>query len=326
MIWTDNMLIPTGGDVFTASTYMNFVYDPEIAAQIAAYVNYVTPVKGAKEEAREDRPGAARRTRSIFPDDETLAKVSELRREGAQQPGLHRAVADAARQRRTRSATDGDEPFFHRHRWLAPYLLLLPGIAWLAVFFVVPLGFLAYQSLQSGLVPELRVHLGVLQLQRRALATTASSSSARSGLRGDRDRCWRSRSATRSSYWIAFRAGRWKNLFLLFIVAPFFVTYLIRTLAWQTILSDHGPGGRASCATVGCSADDGRLLATSTAVVAGITYNFLPFMALPLYVVARADRPAAARGGRGPLREPDAGVPARDAAALAARGRSPARC
>jgi spermidine/putrescine transport system permease protein len=85
------------------------------------------------------------------------------------------------------------------------------------------------------------------------------------------------------AYWIATRGGRWKNLLLLFIIAPFFVTYLIRTLAWLTILSDDGVVVDVLQA-VGILADDGRLLATSTAVVAGITYNFLPFMALPLYV------------------------------------------
>ena len=73
-IWTDNMLIPKGGDVFTASTYMNFVYDPKIAAQIAAYVNYVTPVKGAKEEAAKIDPKLANNP-LIFPDEETLSKV-----------------------------------------------------------------------------------------------------------------------------------------------------------------------------------------------------------------------------------------------------------
>jgi spermidine/putrescine transport system substrate-binding protein len=73
-IWTDNMLIPKGGDVFTASTYMNFVYDPKIAAQIAAYVNYVTPVKGAKEEAAKIDPKLAANP-LIFPDEETLSKV-----------------------------------------------------------------------------------------------------------------------------------------------------------------------------------------------------------------------------------------------------------
>jgi len=85
------------------------------------------------------------------------------------------------------------------------------------------------------------------------------------------------------AYWIAFRGGRWKNLLLLLIIAPFFVTYLIRTLAWQSILADQGPVVEVLRA-VGLLAEDGRLLATTTAVVAGITYNFLPFMALPLYV------------------------------------------
>jgi spermidine/putrescine transport system permease protein len=70
---------------------------------------------------------------------------------------------------------------------------------------------------------------------------------------------------------------------LLFIVAPFFVTYLIRTLAWESILADQGPVVSV-LRDVGILGDDGRLLATSTAVVAGITYNFFPFMALPLYV------------------------------------------
>ena len=73
-IWTDNMLIPKGGDVYTASTFMNFVYDPKIAAQLAAYINYVSPVKGAKEEARKLDPALADNP-LIFPDDETLAKV-----------------------------------------------------------------------------------------------------------------------------------------------------------------------------------------------------------------------------------------------------------
>jgi spermidine/putrescine transport system substrate-binding protein len=74
MIWTDNMLIPTGGDVFTASTFMNFVYDPKIAAQIAAYVNYVSPVKGAKEELAKIDPKLAKNP-LIFPDAATLGKV-----------------------------------------------------------------------------------------------------------------------------------------------------------------------------------------------------------------------------------------------------------
>src|SRR4029079_18263206 len=75
----------------------------------------------------------------------------------------------------------------------------------------------------------------------------------------------------------------WKNLLLLLIILPFFTSYLVRTVAWQTILADDGLVVNPRQA-VGLLADDGRLLATRTAVIAGITYNFLPFMALPLYV------------------------------------------
>src|SRR5204863_9023209 len=85
------------------------------------------------------------------------------------------------------------------------------------------------------------------------------------------------------AYWIALKSGRWRNLFLLLVVAPFFVTYLIRTLAWETILSDNGFVVN-TLQSLGILSSDGRLLATSTAVIAGITYNFLPFMVLPLYV------------------------------------------
>jgi spermidine/putrescine transport system substrate-binding protein len=74
MIWTDNMLIPTGGDVFTASTFMNFVYRPKVAAQIEAYVNYICPVTGAKQAVKTiDKSLAANQL--IFPSDATLAKV-----------------------------------------------------------------------------------------------------------------------------------------------------------------------------------------------------------------------------------------------------------
>ena len=87
MIWTDNMMIPTGGDVFTASTFMNFVYDPKIAAQIAAYVNYISPVKGAKEEAEKLDPELAG-NQLIFPDDATLAKVKIFDAEAADDTDL----------------------------------------------------------------------------------------------------------------------------------------------------------------------------------------------------------------------------------------------
>jgi len=172
--------------------------------------------------------------------------------------------------------------FLHRHRNLTPYLLLAPGLLYLGFFFVIPLGFLAYQSLESGSFDvgyaftwawgnywdAIRNYSGhfVRSLEYAGIATILAL------LLG-----------YPLAYWIAFRGGRWKNLLLLFIVAPFFVTYLIRTLAWETILADQGVVVGV-LRDVGILGHDGRLLATSTAVVAGITYNFFPFMALPLYV------------------------------------------
>jgi spermidine/putrescine transport system permease protein len=171
--------------------------------------------------------------------------------------------------------------FFHRHKGVTPYLLLAPGIVWLAIFFLIPLAFLGYESLQSGLFPNFEF--------------TWEFSNFSNGIRDYHEQIVRSFMYAGIStvaclllayplvYWIAFRAGPWRNLFLLFIVAPFFVTYLVRTLAWLNILADEGPvvGLLRSIHVLG---PDGRLLATSFAVVSGITYNFLPFMALPIYV------------------------------------------
>jgi spermidine/putrescine transport system substrate-binding protein len=82
MIWTDNMLIPAGGDVFTASTFMNFVYDPKVAAQIEASVNYICPVEGAREAMEALDPELAQ-NELIFPSEETLANVKIFDAEAA---------------------------------------------------------------------------------------------------------------------------------------------------------------------------------------------------------------------------------------------------
>src|ERR1043165_3492642 len=167
--------------------------------------------------------------------------------------------------------------FFHRQRGATPYLLLAPGMFWLTIFFLVPLGYLLYQSLQSG-----NIDFGYN-------FTWAWSNywDAIKGYRGEFERSFEYAGIATVlalvfsypvAYWIAFRGGRWKNLLLLFIVAPFFVTYLIRTL-----LSGNGLVVRI-LRDIHVLGSGGRLLATATAVVAGITYNFLPFMALPLYV------------------------------------------
>jgi spermidine/putrescine transport system permease protein len=84
------------------------------------------------------------------------------------------------------------------------------------------------------------------------------------------------------AYAIAFKAGRWKNLLLILVIAPFFTSFLLRTLSWKLILADDGWIVNA-LQTVHLLGADGRLLATPVAVIAGLTYNFLPFMVLPLY-------------------------------------------
>jgi spermidine/putrescine transport system permease protein len=172
--------------------------------------------------------------------------------------------------------------FLHRHRWLTPYLLLAPGLAWLAVFFAVPLGFLAYQSLQSGTF-EFGYRFGWDWANYWDAIDRYHEQLIRSFLYAGLATMIALVVSYPLVYWIAFRGGRWKSLFLLAIIAPFFVTYLIRTLAWQTILADNG-AVLDTMRTLGLVGDDFRFLATSTAVVAGITYNFFPFMALPLYV------------------------------------------
>ena len=172
--------------------------------------------------------------------------------------------------------------FLHRHKWLTPYLLLLPGIAWLAVFFLVPLGFLGYQSLQSGSFESGYSFTWEFSNYWDAISTY-NEQLIRSFLYAGIATVIALLVAYPLVYWIAFRGGRWKNLFLILIVAPLFVTYLVRTLAWLNILADEGPIVN-TLKTLGILGSDGRLLATGFAVVAGITYNFLPFMALPLYV------------------------------------------
>jgi spermidine/putrescine transport system permease protein len=171
--------------------------------------------------------------------------------------------------------------FLHRHRGLTPYLLLAPGVLWLGIFFLVPLGFLAYESLQSGIFPDFQFTWEFSNFS--AALSDYHQQLTRSFVYAGIATIACLLLAYPLAYWIAFRAGRWRNLFLLMIVAPFFVTYLVRTLAWLNILADQGPVV-GFLRDINVLAPDGRLLATTFAVVSGITYNFFPFMALPIYV------------------------------------------
>ena len=162
-----------------------------------------------------------------------------------------------------------------------PYLLLIPGLGWLALFFALPLAYMLFESLKSG-TPD----TGFLFDWNFSNYSDALSQFDKQFIRSLEYAAM----ATAIcfvigyplAYVIAFRGGRWRNALLLAVIVPFFVTYLIRTLSWETILEDDGFIVGA-LKTVGILGDDGRLLDTTASVVLGITYNFLPFMILPLY-------------------------------------------
>jgi spermidine/putrescine transport system permease protein len=167
-------------------------------------------------------------------------------------------------------------------RRAAPYLLLAPGGLWLGLFFLVPIVIMASVSLQTGNLEEgfrLTWHFSrywevlstyhvqfVRSLEYGSIATAAVLLVSYP-----------------LAYWIAFRGGRHKTTFLFLLLLPFFVSFVIRTLAWRWILSTDG-------ILLGTLKDwhllpsSFHVLATPFAVVSGIAYNFLPFMALPLYV------------------------------------------
>jgi len=174
-------------------------------------------------------------------------------------------------------------------RRLIPLLLLLPGGAWLVVFFAVPMAVMLMISLQQGTFDtgfELTWNFGIYpevigqywELYVRsagfALATTLITLLIGYPV----------------AYTIAFRGGRLKNALLLVVVLPFFVSFVIRTLNWRMILSDNGMVF-GSLKDIGLLQSDFHFLATPASVIFGLTYNFLPFMILPLYVaIEKIDR------------------------------------
>ncbi|GGP61966.1 MULTISPECIES: ABC transporter permease [Streptomyces] len=172
---------------------------------------------------------------------------------------------------------------------LVPYWLLVPGLLWLVVFFALPMVYQASTSVQTGSLEkgfQVTWHFQTYwdafkeyypQFVRSLLyAGTATLLCLLLGYP--------------LAYLIAFKAGRWRNVILVLVIAPFFTSFLIRTLAWKTILADGGPVVHALnslhvldvTSWLGFTEGD-RVLATPMAVVCGLTYNFLPFMILPLY-------------------------------------------
>jgi len=166
-------------------------------------------------------------------------------------------------------------------RRLVPYFLLGPGLLWLVVFFALPMYFMGRLSLDTGTL-ETGFSFNWQWSNYHDALSLYDTQFVRSFYYAGVATAIALLIAYPLAYAIAFKAGRWKNAMLFAIVAPFFTTYLIRTLAWETILSDQSPVVHA-LRTVGLVGSNSGVLATSTAVIAGITYNFLPFMVLPIY-------------------------------------------
>jgi spermidine/putrescine transport system permease protein len=167
-------------------------------------------------------------------------------------------------------------------RGLTPLLLLLPGGGWLVAFFVVPMAFMLLISLQQGtfdtgyrltwnfgIYPEVIAQYWELYLRSAAFALITTAVTLAVGYP--------------VAYTIAFRGGRLKNALLLIVVLPFFVSFVIRTLNWRMILSDNGMVF-GFLKDIGLVEPNFHFLATPASVIFGLTYNFLPFMILPLYV------------------------------------------
>jgi spermidine/putrescine transport system permease protein len=165
---------------------------------------------------------------------------------------------------------------------LTPYLVGLPGGLWLGIFFVVPILVMLSLSLQSGNAEE-----GFRFTWAWSNYTDAwefyHTQFLRSIIYGLIVTVLCLALAYPMAYWIAFYGGSRKSTYLFLILLPFFVSFVIRTASWKFILNDEG-FVFGPLKDAGLLPGDFHILATSTAVIGGLTYNYLPFMVLPLYV------------------------------------------
>jgi len=168
------------------------------------------------------------------------------------------------------------------HARLIPYLTILPGGLWLIVFFVVPMIAMLSLSLQLGDV----VH-GFQQVWHWQTYTTSISAYRSQIIRsfeyGIASTLLQIIIAYPIAYWIAFRGGSRKSFYLFLLLLPFFVSFVLRTVSWNFILADNGIV-LGTLKNLHLLPQGYHILATSTAVVGGLTYNYLPFMILPIYV------------------------------------------
>ena len=172
-------------------------------------------------------------------------------------------------------------------RRLAPWVLMAPGLLWLALFFVLP-------NIQMFLM-SLSTRAGGTGLRREyeftwafgnygTVLTAFPEQFGNSLVYGGLATLLCFLIGFPLAYGIAFRGGRYKNVLLFLVIAPFFTSFLIRTISWQILLGNDGPALGILRDTLGVVPSNFNILSTPLAVVAGLTYQFLPFMVLPLYV------------------------------------------
>jgi spermidine/putrescine transport system permease protein len=173
--------------------------------------------------------------------------------------------------------------FLKRHHWVTPLALMTPGFLWLLVFYLWPALQMFIASFWDGTLetgfsfslanwvnyPNAVGQFAPFYLRSVVYAAAATTTTFLI--------------AYPLAYTIAFKGGRYKNVMLFLVVAPFFTSFLLRTISWKIILGDVGPI-LGPLKSLGIVPDDFHILATPMAVIAGITYNFLPFMTLPVYV------------------------------------------
>jgi spermidine/putrescine transport system permease protein len=160
--------------------------------------------------------------------------------------------------------------------------LSAPALIWLLVLFVIPMFAMASLSTQTGTSLE-----GFQQTFRFANFTDAITANSHFFLRSFRNGLIVTVIALLLAYpvayWIAFYGGRFKTVILFLLLLPFFISFVIRTVAWSFILSDDGVL-LGPLKSIGLIPDSYHVLGTTAAVIAGITYNLVPFTILPLYV------------------------------------------
>jgi len=182
-------------------------------------------------------------------------------------------------------------------RKITPFLLLLPGVAWLILFFIIPMVQLFTVSLQSNFPGYPGYYYRDVNFGNYWRAWTEFAPHfGRSLLFAGIATFLAFLLAYPLAYAMAFKAGRWRNVMIIAVIAPFFTSFILRTVAWRQILADNG--FIASTLNRANLLPGGHITETWVAVVAGLTYNFLPFMVLPIYAsLERADARVIEAGG-----------------------------